>query len=94
MIPTTSAAPDLTYDPVDLAHRGLVTGLSKADMEALRDGADFGQVVNVRSRKAGLRESGEALTRASRPTPAGIFKTAGGDRDRALALLSQHGYIR
>jgi len=94
MIPTTIAAPDLTYDPADLADRGLVTGLSKADMEALRDGADFNQVVNVRSRKAGLRESGEALTRAGRPTPAGIFKAAGGDRDRALALLSQHGYIR
>lgn len=94
MIPTTIAGPDLTYDPVDLADRGLVTGLSKADMEALRDGADFNQVVNVRSRKAGLRESGEALTRAGRPTPAGIFKAAGGDRDWALALLSQHGYIR
>ena len=94
MIPTTVASPDLTYDPERLARDGLVTGLSKADLEAIDRGADFNQVVNIRSKKAGLRESGEALTRGGRPTPAGILRTAGGDRDRALALFAQHGYIR
>lgn len=94
MIPTTIAAPDLTYDPAALARDGLVTGLSKADREALADGADFNQLVNVRSKKAGLLDSGQALTRAGRPTPAGIYRAAGDDRDRALALLAEHGYIR
>lgn len=94
MIPTTVAAADLTYDPERLARDGLVTGLSKADMKALDDGADFNQIVNVRTRKAGLRQSGEALIRAGRPTPAGIYRLAGVDRDRALALFAEHGYIR
>ena len=94
MIPTTVASPDLTYDPVELVRTGQVTGLSKADKKALEDDADFGQVVNVRNSKAGLKESGEVLTRAGRPTPAGIYRTAGDDRDRAISLLSQYGYIR
>lgn len=94
MIPVTVASPDLTYDPLQLAREGKVTGLSKADMTALDEGADFNRIVNVRSSKAGLMESGEALTRAGRPTPAGIFRAAGDDRDRALSLLAQHGYIR
>ena len=94
MIPTTVAAPDLTYDPAQMARDGQVTGLSKADLRALGEGADFNQVVNVRAKKAGLRQSGEALTRAGRPTPAAIFRAAGDDRDAALSLLSQHGYIR
>lgn len=94
MIPTTVAAPDLTYDPNQLARDGLIRGLSKNDLKALDDGADFNQVVNVRSRSTGLRQAGESLTRAGRPTPAGIYRIAGDDRDRALTLLSQHGYIR
>lgn len=94
MIPTTVAAPDLTYDPAALVRTGQVTGLSKADQKALADGADFNQLVNIRTRKAGLRQSGEALTRAGRPTPAGIYRIAGDDRDQALALLGEYGYIR
>lgn len=94
MIPTTVAAPDLTYDPEQLARDGLVTGLSKADMKALDAGADFNQIVNVRLKKSGLRQSGETLVRGGRPTPAGIFRIAGEDREKALGLLAQHGYIR
>lgn len=94
MIPVTVASPDLTYDPEQLVRNGQVSGLSKADRKAIADGADFGQVVNVRARKAGLLNAGEALTRAGRPTPAGIYRTVGDDRDRALSLLAQHGYIR
>ena len=78
-------------DPVDLARRGEVTGLSKADMQALDDGADFGQVVNVRNR-AGLTESGRVLTRAGRPTPEGIYRQAS-NRDEALELLTKHRYL-
>lgn len=93
MIPVTVASPDLTYDPAQLARDGLATGLSKADLEALDAGADFNQIVNVRAKKAGLTEAGQVLDRAGRPTPAGIFRSAA-NRDEALSLLQQHGYIR
>lgn len=93
MIPTTVAAPDLTYDPEQLARDGLVRGLSKADLQALEDGADFNQVVNVRLKKAGLRDAGEVLDRAGRPTPVGIYRSTG-SREHAVDLLRRHGYIR
>lgn len=94
MIPTTLANRDLVQDPVDLMRRGLVTGLSKADQQAITDGADFGQVVNVRLRKAGLTESGRVLTRRGRLSPEAIYRQAGDDRERALTLLQQAGYLR
>jgi len=93
MIPTTVASP-YAQDPEQLVREGKVTGLSKADLRALADGGDLGRIVNVRSKKAGLFQSGQALTRAGRPTPAGIYHLAGDDREKALALLRQHGYIR
>jgi hypothetical protein len=93
MIPVTIASPDLTYDPVELARSGQVTGLSKADREALDVGADFGQIVNVRLKKAGLTESGRVLARAGRPTPEALLRDAP-DRDVALQLLTQFGYVR
>lgn len=92
MIPTTVAAPDLTYDPEQLARDGLVHGLSKADLQALGDGADFNQVVNVRLRRAGLSDAGEVLDRAGRPTPAGIYRSTE-SREQAVDLLRRHGYI-
>lgn len=93
MVPTTLANPNLVQDPKDLMRRGLVTGLSKADQQAIRDGADFGRVVNVRRQAAGMRESGRALSRRGRPTPEAIYRDAGDDRERALALLQQAGYL-
>ena len=93
MIPTTVASP-YAQSPDDLVAAGLVRGLSKADMRALADGADLGRVVNVRSRKAGMLTAGQALTRAGKPTPAGIYRLVGDDRAKALELLKQHGYIR
>lgn len=92
MIPTTVAS-GLRQDPDELVRSGQVRGLSKADMRALDDGVDLGRVVNVRSRKAGLLEAGHALQRGGRPTPAGIYRLANGDRDQALDLLKRHGYI-
>lgn len=53
MLPTTVAA-EFVADPVDLARRGLVTGLSKGDRKALADGADFNQVANA---KRGVRQA-------------------------------------
>lgn len=84
---------ELVDDPADLMRRGLVTGLSRADQKAINDGAGFSQVVNVRNRKAGLLEAGHALQRGGRPTPAGIYRLAGDDREKALALLRQYRYI-
>jgi hypothetical protein len=92
MIPTTIASP-LRQSPEQLVEDGQVTGLSKADMNALADGADLGQVVNVRSKKAGLLEAGHAITRGGRPTPAGIYRLAS-DRLEAVELLRRYGYIR
>lgn len=93
MIPVTVASPDFTYDVDELVRVGQVTGLSKADKAALAEGADFSKVVNIRSRKAGLTQSGRVLSRAGRLTPEGIFKLAS-DREEALALLKRNGYFR
>jgi hypothetical protein len=92
MIPTTVAAP-YAQDPDELVREGLVTGLSKADRRALMEGADLGQVVNVRSKKAGLRGSGRVLERAGRPTPEGIYALAS-DRAEAVDLLKRFGYLK
>lgn len=93
MTPTSEGDASMAYDVEELARSGQVTGLSKADRQALDDGADFGQLVNVRSRKAGLAESGRVLARAGRPTPEGIYRMAS-DRAEALDLLTQYGYLR
>lgn len=92
MVPVTVASPDLLYDPVQMAKDGQVTGLSKADMRALDDGADFNQIVNARLRKGGVRDSGEVLRRGDRPTPAGIYQAAG-SRAEAVDLLRRYGYL-
>lgn len=91
MVPTTEASP-LVQDVEQLVADGLVKGLSKADVQALADGADLGQVVNVRRKAAGLLEAGHALTRGGRPTPAGIYRMAS-DRTEAVALLKRCGFI-
>jgi hypothetical protein len=93
MLPTTVAAPGLVQDPVELAKAGQIRGLSHADLLAVEDGADFGQVVNVRLRKAGLRQAGKVLARRGKPTPEGIYAMAGEDRVEAVRLLKLHGYL-
>lgn len=92
-VPTTIANPAFLHDPVELAREGLVRGLSKADRRALDDGADFGRIVNVRSRRAGLSGPDGALIRAGRPTPAGIYAVAT-SREDAIERLIAAGYIR
>jgi hypothetical protein len=93
-LPTTDPRSEHRQNPHELVESGQVRGLSKADQKALADGADLNQIVNVRGKKAGLVDSGEVLSRAGRPTPAGIYRSAGDDRDKALGLLERHGYIR
>jgi hypothetical protein len=93
MVPTSLADPAFVHDPVDLMQQGLVTGLSKADQRAIADGADFGQVVNVRSRSAGLSTPGRVLARAGRPTPEAIYARTN-TRDEAIQALIAAGYVR
>jgi hypothetical protein len=94
MLPTTiEASSGLITDPLDLVERGQVTGLSKADLRALNDGADLNQVINVRRVAAGLREAGRVLARRGRLTPEGIYRIAS-DRAEAVALLGRFGYLR
>lgn len=93
MLPTTVAAPDLVQDPAELAKAGQIRGLSRADMLAIEQGADFGKVVNVRLKKAGLRQAGRVLARRGKPTPEGLYALAGDDRMKALSLLRRYGYL-
>jgi hypothetical protein len=94
MVATTEAAsPDLISDPTNLVREGKVTGLSKADLRAVRDGADLGKVVNVRRRAAGLSEAGRVLARAGKLTPEGIYRLAS-DRTEAVAMLRRFGYLK
>jgi hypothetical protein len=94
MIPAAEgAAEGLVSDPTDLVNKGLVTGLSKADLRAIReDGADLNQVVNVRRSEAGLVESGRVLARAGRLTPEGVYRLAS-NREEAVALLRRNRYL-
>lgn len=93
MLPTTIANDQFVHDPADLVEQGLVTGLSKADRKALADGADLGQIVNVRLRKAGLSKSGRVISRRGRPTPESIYR-ANPTREEAVAALKAAGYLR
>lgn len=92
MIPTTVAGP-YAQSPEQLFTDGQITDLSKADAQAIRDGANVGQVVNVRSKAAGLQESGRVLSRVGRPTPEGIYRMAS-TRDEAVELLAKFGYVK
>lgn len=92
MIPTSVASP-LVQNPNQLVEDGHVRDLSKAEQQAIEDGADLSKIVNVRSKAAGLLEAGHALTRAGKPTPAGIYRTAGDDREKAMRLLRAAGYL-
>ncbi len=93
MTPTNEASGrDLVTDPTDLLNKGQITGLSKADAQAVADGADLGQVVNVRSKSAGLTVGSSVMARAGRPTPFGIYRMTS-TKAEALTLLRRFGYV-
>lgn len=83
---------ELVTDPAAAFARGQVTGLSKADTEAVRAGADLGQVVNANRRQAGLVVGSSVMVRGGRLTPAGCLQFAT-DRADAMRLLTRYGYI-
>ena len=93
MTPTVeSIGRELTLDGTDAALHGQVTGLSKGDQFALENGADLGQVVNVRRREAGLSIGSSVIERGGRLTPQGVLRIAS-DRTEAISLLRRFGYI-
>lgn len=93
MVPSTQeAAAGLVTDPTEFVAAGKITGLSKADLRAVADGADLGKIVNVRRQAAGIKESGRVLARAAKPTPEGIYRLAS-SQDDAVVMLRRFGYI-
>jgi hypothetical protein len=99
------SADDIRTDP-----RGYFDSLNRAEQdkaftvagaEAIRAGADIGQVVNARrgmqTATIGGRDvlvTTEAAGRRPRLMPEAIISASGGDREQALRLLRLHGYIR
>jgi hypothetical protein len=108
-----SVAGDLTTDPRAAVESGLVKGLSKADTQAIADGADPAKVINAHRGMSSEQVFGEKLkvtaegtsrragnstvpTNSGTPVrlrPESIYKLAGDDRAKALALLQKYGYI-
>ncbi|MGI5144802.1 hypothetical protein ACQEVC_45545 [Plantactinospora sp. CA-294935] len=96
-------ADDVRTDPrryfgsLDAAEQDRV--FTKAGAEVIRDGADIGQVVNARrgmytaadGRK--LTREGARRRRMERLMPEQILRDAAGNRDEAIRLLRQHGYL-
>jgi hypothetical protein len=103
-VPAAAAAGE--QNPLGYSARGYFDSLSRADQDriftqagaqAIRDGADPGQVVNARRgiHIAGERQmttEGASRGFGARPMPEQICKDAA-DRAEAIELLRRHGYI-
>lgn len=92
---------DLTTDPRryfdSLSEDEQARIFTVAGARAIRQGSDIGRVVNARR---GMAAAGAPTTRElarrrgqRRLTPEGIYRQAGDDRDRAVELLVEHGYL-
>lgn len=75
---------------------------TKAGAQAIREGADIGQVVNARRgmySAGGIDYTRESTTRRgvapgrARLMPESIYRRAAGNRDEAIRLLRSHGYL-
>lgn len=103
---TRDSAAGLTSSPQELFRRGQITDLSAGETAALKEGADFSQVVNARRGSSGLKGltttegttrqgvAGRQLQGRQRLTPDGILRLAGDDRELALRLLRENAYLR
>lgn len=91
---TENIAGDIATDPRAAYEAGQVVGLTDAQRKALDDGADFAQVVNSRRgmSTAGSLATREAARRTQRLSPEGIY-TQARDRDEAVRLLRENGYL-
>ena len=78
----------------------MIRDLTEAQRKAIEEGADLYRVLNAYrgtnsdSQRTSMFTTREASRGALRPTPEGIYARAGDDRENALALLRQHGYLR
>jgi hypothetical protein len=80
-------AGDLRTDTTALFDRGLITGLTPAQSQAISEGADIAKVVNAtRGMSAAVQVAGGRLT------PEGIYQRASSRQD-AIKLLTKHGYL-
>lgn len=91
-------SPRTIYDSLTPEERS-AAGWSRAEQQAIADGADISAVTNVHRGgvyvAGGRRFTREGGTRRRpRITPEQIYRDAGGDRDEAIRLLRLHGYIR
>lgn len=95
----------ITTDPELAVRSGKVHGLSKADREAIQDGADVSQVINAHRgmyTAAGRKYTSEGTSRqgyarmytgnAARVRPETIYAEAGSRRE-AISMLRENGYI-
>lgn len=93
-----AGAADLTTDPNayfdSLSHEEQDELMGAEAAQAVRDGADFNQVVNARRGATGVGTTTEGVTRvgAGRLMPDEIYRRAR-SRDEALSLLRQYGYL-
>lgn len=95
------SSPEAYFDSLSAAEQDQI--FTQSGAQAIRDGADIRQVVNAsrgmyradgqQFTREGTTKRGNALTGARRPMPETIY-TQARDRDEALALLKQHGYLR
>jgi hypothetical protein len=90
-----TTSPQRAFDSLSAAEQDRV--FTRDGAQAIRDGADLGKVVNARR---GMTPAGTTTTkvrghrqRGVRLMPEGIYRKAGDDRDEALRLLRQHGYL-
>lgn len=95
-----SASEELAADPMTAFEEGRITGLSKAQTAAIRDGADISQVVNARRGMRMVNFGGRRVQTTTtnargrvRLTPESIYRLSR-DRSEAIGLLRVYGYIR
>lgn len=94
-----AVSPDAVYASMTPAERSYA-GWSKAEQQAIADGADLARVTNIHrgglyvvgGRQFTYERAGRARRR--RITPRQIYREAAGSREEAIRLLRLHGYIR
>lgn len=94
-----AAAPELVSSPTEAFDKGLIRGLSQRQVQAIRDGADIGQVVNAKRGMRMVNFAGRSVQTttigargAIRLTPESIYRLAN-SREEAIRLLRAHRYI-
>lgn len=86
----TSLDPNQYFDSLTREQQDAAFGAANA--QAIRDGADIFRVVNVQ-RSTYVASGQRQATPAGRPMPEWIYWKAAGDRDQAIAMLHQYGYL-